>query len=161
MTARPEYVDVWIFRVRDGAMEMLMLRRTSGRLLGGLWQCVAGAIEPGEGIVAAALRETAEETGIRGDAIEAFYSLDFVASFLWEPSDAVVSSVHFALRVRPDVEPELSNEHDERRWLSPGEAIAISVWPAYREAIGRVRDCLLDPDREPWFRVAVEPGAVD
>jgi 8-oxo-dGTP pyrophosphatase MutT (NUDIX family) len=160
MPARPDYVDIWIFRVRDGAPEMLLLRRATGRILAGLWQCVAGSIEPGETIVAAALREVDEETGIRGDAIEAFYSLDFVASFLWEPADEVLSSVHFALRVAPGAEPVLSHEHDERRWLGPESAMALCVWPAYREAIARVRDNLLDPDRERWFRVASDSGAV-
>ncbi|MEA2519600.1 MAG: hypothetical protein QOF49_1680, partial [Chloroflexota bacterium] len=42
MTARPEFVDVWIFRVRVGNVDLLMLRRAPNRLLGGLWQCVAG-----------------------------------------------------------------------------------------------------------------------
>jgi 8-oxo-dGTP pyrophosphatase MutT (NUDIX family) len=158
MTARPEYVDVWIFRVRDAALELLLLRRSPGRLLGGMWQCVAGAIEPEEGIVAAALREAVEETGFSGSAIEAFYSLDFVASFLWEPADAVYSSVHFAMRVGPTAEPVLSTEHAEVAWLAPDDAIARAVWPAYREAITRVRENLVDPAREPWFRVEVPEG---
>jgi len=55
----------------------------------------------------------------------------------------------------------LSEEHDRYRWLTIDEAIAASVWPAYREAITRVRDCLLDPAREPWFRIPPAKAAVD
>ena len=134
---------------------MLMLHRAPGRVLAGLWQGVSGKIEMDEQIVHAALREVREETGITGDKIEALYSLDSVASFLWAPLDAVMSSVHFALRVRPDVEPARSLEHDDHRWLSFDDAIAASVWPDYRESIRRVRDCILDPERAPWFELSL------
>ena len=131
-----------------------MLHRSPGRaILPGLWQGVSGSIEPGEGIVAAALREVHEETGIDGDRIEQLYSLDFVASFLWQPQDTVLSSVYFALRVARDVEPALSDEHDRLEWLSIDAAIERSVWPAYREALGRLRECLLDSERASWFEL--------
>jgi dATP pyrophosphohydrolase len=147
-----------VILVRDGAtgLEVLMLHRSPGRaILPGLWQGVSGSIEPGEGIVDAALREVREETGIDAARIDRLYSLDFVASFLWEPLDTVLSSVYFALRVPSEVEPSLSDEHDTFEWLSIDEAISRSAWPAYREALARVRDCLLDPDRAPWFELAM------
>lgn len=153
MTARPDLVDVWIFRVVDGAGEILMLHRSRGRVLPGLWQGVSGKIEDNESIADAALREVREETGIDAEAIEGFYSLDSVASFFWEPLDAVMTSVYFGLRVAPATAPALSHEHDAFRWLPFDEAIAASVWPAYRDGICRVRDCLLDPDRAAWFEL--------
>ncbi|MGH2465807.1 MAG: NUDIX domain-containing protein, partial [Candidatus Limnocylindrales bacterium] len=65
---RPDLVDVWIFRIPAGAVdesgiEILLLRRAPGRILAGLWQCVSGSLEPGETVVAGALRELHEETG--------------------------------------------------------------------------------------------------
>jgi hypothetical protein len=30
------------------------------------------------------------------------------------------------------------------------------IWPGYRDAIGRVRDHLLDPTRAPWFRLGLD-----
>jgi len=161
VTVRPDLVDVWIFRVLDEEPQVLMLHRAPGRILPGLWQGVSGKIEDGERIIEAALREVREETGITGAAIERLYSLDFVASFLWEPVDAVMTSVYFALRVRPDAEPALSHEHDDHRWLSISDALAASVWPAYREGIERVRDCILHPERAPWFELPDDTGAVD
>jgi 8-oxo-dGTP pyrophosphatase MutT (NUDIX family) len=160
MTVRPDLVDVWIFRVVGDQPQILMLHRAPGRILPGLWQGVSGKLEDGERIVEAALREVREETGITGAAIESLYSLDFVASFPWDPIDAVMTSVYFALRVRPDVEPVLSHEHDAHRWLSIDAALAASVWPAYREGVGRIRDCILDPDRAPWFELPFGAGAV-
>jgi 8-oxo-dGTP pyrophosphatase MutT (NUDIX family) len=104
-------------------------------------------------VVGAARRELREETGFDGATIDAFYSLDLVAEFLWEPSDALLSSAYFAARVPAGSEPVLSHEHDESRWVSVDEALALAVWPAYREAIGRIRDSLADPERARWFEV--------
>jgi 8-oxo-dGTP pyrophosphatase MutT (NUDIX family) len=150
---RPDLVDVWVFGLGPVGPEVLLLRRAPRRVLAGLWQGVSGLIEPGETIVEAARRELREETAIEGDAIEKFYHLDYVAEFVWAPSDALVASAHFAARVRPGVEPILSEEHDTARWASIDEALAVAVWPGYREAIGRIRDDLLDPERAPWFEL--------
>ena len=151
MPFRPDLVAVWIYRVarpdRPDAIELLLLRRAPGRALAGLWQCVTGSIEPGERVALAALRELAEETGIAGDAIEAFYDLDLVSQFHWPDADGVLSEVVFAVRVRPGTEPVLSHEHDASRWVAPDEAIRASVWPSYREAIERIATILPDPVR--------------
>ncbi len=99
---RPDLVDVWVFRIGpDGRPEILLMRRSPGRILAGLWQGVSGSLEPGERIAAGALRELREETGFAGPAIEAFFDLDQVNQF-HEPSvDAIVSAAVFAVRVGP------------------------------------------------------------
>ena len=153
MSLRPDFVDCWMFRVRDARAEVLLIRRSPGRILAGLWQCVSGGLEPGERITAGALRELAEETGFGPAAIEAFYDLDLVNQF-HEPSvDAVVMAAVFAVRVRPEFEPVLSHEHDGARWLPLEAAHRQVVWPAYRTAIERIRDEVLDPARAPWFEL--------
>jgi dihydroneopterin triphosphate diphosphatase len=155
MARRPDLIDVWPFRLVDGHAEVLLLHRAAGRLLAGLWQGVSGFIEPGESIVAAARREVAEETAFDADVIEARYHLDYVAEFLWERSDSLVSSVYFAFRIAPGNDPVLSHEHDAFRWVPIDEALRIAVWPAYREALVRLRDNLLDADRARWFELEV------
>ena len=150
---RPDLVDCWIFRVTERGPDVLLIRRAPGRILPGLWQCVSGSLEPGERIAVGALREVLEETAYDARTIEAFYDLDLVNQF-HEPSvDAVVTSAVFAIRVRPDAEPRLSHEHDGFRWVTVGEALREVIWPAYRTALERIRDDLLDADRAPWFEL--------
>ncbi|MBI3747814.1 MAG: NUDIX domain-containing protein [Chloroflexi bacterium] len=157
---RPDIVAVWVYRAPDpgrpDALEILLIRRAPGRELAGLWQCVTGSIESGERIALAALRELGEETGIAADAIEAFYDLDLVIPFHWPDADAILSEVVFAVRVRRDVEPVLSREHDTYRWVDPAEAARLTVWPSYRESIERIVAVLTDPARALWLETTLE-----
>jgi 8-oxo-dGTP pyrophosphatase MutT (NUDIX family) len=152
---RPDLIECWVFRVVEpGArLEVLLIRRAPDRIFPGLWQCVTGGIERDETVPAAAMREVREETGLGPAEIEAFYDLDQVAPFYDEGPDGVVVSAIFAARARPDAVARVSPEHDGLRWVPAGEAPALAVWPSYAESVRRVRDILLDPALEPWFRL--------
>jgi 8-oxo-dGTP pyrophosphatase MutT (NUDIX family) len=160
---RPDIVDCWIFRVAAGAapdaaplVEILLIRRSPGRILPGLWQCVSGSVEPGERVALAALREVEEETGFGPGSIEAFFDLDLVNQF-HEPSvDGVMLAAVFAVRAQNGVEPVLSHEHTAFRWLPLEDAWREVVWPGYRDAIERIRDHLLEPERAAWFRLGLD-----
>ena len=155
MMRRADLVDVWIFRVIEGAPEILLLHRAVHRVLPGLWQGVSGLVEQDETITEAALRELREETELRTDEIEAFFHLDYVAEFLWEPADSLMTSVYFAVRVPPIWQPILSDEHDDYRWLPLDHALREAVWPGYREALVRLRENVLDPQRAAWFQLSL------
>jgi len=168
---RPDLVDIWIFRsgradsAGGGAeaaaapkveLEILLMRRSPGRILPGLWQCVSGSLEAGESVTDGALRELREETGYGPEQIRGFYDTDQVNQFHEPTVGAVVTSAVFAVRVSPAVEPTLSHEHDAMRWVSPDEALELAVWPAYRESIRRIVENLLDPDRAIWFELTLD-----
>lgn len=154
---RPNMVECWVFRVpAPGRLELLLVRRAAHRIFPGLWQCVTGGLLPGERVPMTALREVAEETGLARDAFEAFYDLDQTSQFYDEAFDGVITAVVFALRVRPDAEPVLSDEHDAFRWAEPEEALRLAVWPLYRESIERIRSRLLDPELAGWFELDLE-----
>lgn len=158
---RPDLVDCWMFRVPMTARgverpEILLIRRSPGRILPGLWQCVSGSLEPGERVAAGALRELKEETGFGAAEIEAFYDLDLVNQF-HEPSvDGVMTSAVFAVRLRADAEPRLSNEHDGAHWHDLDEAHQQVIWPGYRTAIERIRDDLSEAERAGWFELTLD-----
>jgi 8-oxo-dGTP pyrophosphatase MutT (NUDIX family) len=143
---RPDLVDVWVFRqtlAESGiGLEILLLRRSPGRILPGLWQCVSGSLEAGESVTAGALRELREETGFGPTEIEGFYDLDQVNQF-HEPSvGAIVTSAIFAVRLRAGAEPVLSHEHDASAGSRPRRR---SSWrsgpPTANPSAGSSRTC--------------------
>jgi 8-oxo-dGTP pyrophosphatase MutT (NUDIX family) len=128
-----------MFRVpAAGQVRILLLHRAPGRIYPGIWQPVTGSLESGERIVDGALRELVEETAIDPDGIEALYGLDQVNIFHADHIDAIQAEAVFAAELKPGVEADLSDEHDDQRWLAPGEASEMVVWPAYREAIAQI-----------------------
>jgi 8-oxo-dGTP pyrophosphatase MutT (NUDIX family) len=171
MSLRPDLIECWVFRVAPPAspedlrsdaerLEILLIRRAAHRIFPGLWQCVTGGVEPGEAVPAAAMREVLEETGLGPAEIEAFYDLDQVAPFYDEGADAVVVSAIFAARIRPAAEARASWEHDGLRWVPATDAPRLAIWPSYVESVRRVREQLLDPVFEPWFRLDEHGGRI-
>jgi 8-oxo-dGTP pyrophosphatase MutT (NUDIX family) len=153
MSARPDLVACWLFRLDpDGRPEILLIRRAPGRMYPGLWQCVTGKLEPGERIADAALREVAEETGLRAADLEAFFETDLVNWFHEASLDALLCEAVFAARVRADARVVLSFEHDDARWLPVLEAKALVTWPAYERAIDLVAWLVEHPERAAVFR---------
>ena len=154
MSARPDLVACWIFRLDTGGRpEILLIRRAGDRLYPGLWQCVTGKLEEGERIVDGALREVVEETGLRAQDLEAFFETDLVNWFHEASLDAVLCEAVFAARIRPGAEVVVSNEHDDHRWLSPDEAKALVTWPAYERAIDAVEWLVANPAKARAFRL--------
>lgn len=151
---RPDLVACWLYRV-DGAgrIEILLIHRAPGRMYPGLWQCVTGRLEPGETIVQGALREVVEETGFGRAEIEAVFETDIVNVFHERAIDALMVEAVFAARVRADATVVLSDEHDDLRWLTPAEAHALVIWPAYHRAIEQVEWLVANPDRTDVYRL--------
>lgn len=60
----PTIVPVVALALIDDAGRVLMQQRRIGKAHGGLWEFPGGKVEPGESLVAALVREIAEELGI-------------------------------------------------------------------------------------------------
>lgn len=158
MSARPDLVACWLFRVGvEGQPEILLIRRAPDRMYPGLWQCVTGKLEAGERIIEAVLREVAEETGIGPGEIEALYETDLVNWFHEASLDALLCEAVFAAQVSTATAIRISHEHDDLRWLDPVAAKAIVTWPAYERAIDTVKWLLDHPDKAAAFRLP-DPG---
>jgi dihydroneopterin triphosphate diphosphatase len=145
MTAtRIAFVDTYVLREGREGLEVLVLRRGPHGRCPGSWETVHGTIEPGETPVAAALRELAEETGLKptrlynASRVEAFYRHDADEVALIPAFVAVVDASAAAARG--------SVEHDRVEWLGPAEAAQRLAWPRERRALEDVLSILRSGD---------------
>jgi len=153
VSVRPDLVGCWIYRTSaERGVEILLIRRAPGRIYPGIWQCVTGGLEGDERVIDGALRELTEETAMGPDDIEVLYGLDQVNLFYADHIDALMAEAVFAAHVRSTVEPRLSDEHDDLRWVSPAAARELVVWPAYRFAIDQIEWLVEHPEHAAWLR---------
>jgi 8-oxo-dGTP pyrophosphatase MutT (NUDIX family) len=136
-------VDVVVYRVREGAAEVLMLRRASGGRNPGSWEGVHGAIDPDEAPVAAARREVREEVGIGNGS---WYNLSHVSQFYRHDRDEVTLIPAFAVRVSLEATVSRSHEHDAHEWLALEDARARATWPRFVTLLDAVERLLLRDD---------------
>ena len=148
-----DIVDVYPFRRIAGGVEFLQLRRAAGQRMAGTWQAVHGHIRPGEHVVAAALRELREETGLRPRAL---WQLQFVHSFYVAPEDAIRLCASLAAEIDPQAGVRLNEEHSDYRWLPADHALVQFLWPGQRRAIREILDEIILPGpAEPYLRLEI------
>jgi acetyl-CoA carboxylase carboxyl transferase subunit beta len=125
--------------ITDASGRVLLGRRASGVRIG-LWAFPGGAIEPGEDVAAAAVREAHEETGL---VIEPERLLSVVTNH-FEAFSALVVVVAASV-VSGDEQP--GDELNELRWLSLIEPLAEPIPEMAFEGDARV-----------LAKLAAEPG---
>lgn len=133
----PFQVLVIPVRETEQGPRFALLRREDA----GYWQGVAGGGEAGETPLAAARRETAEETGLDGDlefiCLQAQATVPVLAitgEFTWGPDVLVIPEYTFGVRVKRQT-LSLSSEHTEYGWFSLDVALAAVQWDSNRTAL--------------------------
>ncbi len=137
---RPESVLVVL---HDGCGNALLLERVSPP---GFWQSVTGSLEEGETPFATALREVAEETGIRlqpGQLIDWHTRNEYEIYPHWRhryaPGVTRNTEHVFSARI-PAASPVRTApaEHSVHRWLPLAQAAELVFSPSNREALLRL-----------------------
>ena len=115
-------VIVYVLKNTAHGRKLLFLHRSGGVYKGGWWP-VAGTPEAGEKPIETALRELKEETGLAPTESYDFGLYDFGMEI---PNvDGVRILRAYVAYVADDVRIQLNHEHDEFRWISGQEAIAM------------------------------------
>lgn len=119
--------------LHDG--RLLAARRSAPPELAGRWELPGGKVEPGETPEAALVRELREELGVRARPQERVPGE-------WPLRSPYVLRVWIVRLLDGSPLPRPLQDHDELRWLEPGEIWDVD-WldqdvPAVREVAGRI-----------------------
>jgi len=112
------------------------------------WQFIAGGGENGETPIEAAIRETAEEIGIKPKNIKQLTCVAYVPAEViaenkrqhWNKNTFVIPEYSFAFEC--ELEPTLSNEHTEYKWLTYDEARKLLKWDSNKVAMYEINSII-------------------
>src|SRR5206468_11827853 len=110
----------------------------------GTWALPKGVIDAGESAAESALREVAEETGVRGRLLDKLGDIRYVYTWEGERVFKVVSFylVRYSRGRLGDVPAEHAHEVAETRWLPLDEAPKLLAYKGEREMAERARALL-------------------
>lgn len=103
-------VDLVIFTVREGALQVLLIERGVPPFRG-RWALPGGFVLEGEALEAAARRELEEETGLRDVYLEQLYTFGDPGR---DPRGRTIAVAYFALT--PPAEPRASTDAAKAAW---------------------------------------------
>ena len=129
------------YKIIDGEILFCVFKRADSDQ----WQFVAGGGENGETPIEAAKRETAEEIGIEPTNIKQLTCIAYVPAEViaksrrqhWDETAYVIPEYSFAFEC--DLEPTLSNEHTEYKWLTYEEARKLLKWDSNKVAMYEIK----------------------
>lgn len=132
MEIKSEMVEVHLFKIVDGDLKYLILKRSENEIFPGLWQMVTGKIECGEKAYETAIREIKEETGLLPKKL---WVVPNINSFYSQAEDCISLLPVFAAQLSSSCSVKISEEHCEYKWVSSKEAKKLFAWQGQRKSI--------------------------
>ncbi len=104
--------------------QYLLLRRSERKDYGrGIWECITGRVDQGEGFEDALRREVREELGVD---VQVEHILGTTHFYRGAPTpDNELVGVVYLCSLQDPTSIHISAEHADCRWLSAGEALAL------------------------------------
>lgn len=126
--------------VRDDRDRLLLVRRTDD----GNWELPGGRVDVGETVARAAVREVAEEAGVRVKIVGLAGVYSDPSHVLVYPGEGALQQVAICFHARPEVDRAAPARPDgvetsAARWFEPEDVGSLVMHPAVRR---RVRDVL-------------------
>jgi len=132
MEIKLEMVEVHLFKIVDGDLKYLILKRSENEIFPGLWQMVTGKIECGEKAYETAIREIKEETGLLPKKL---WVVPNINSFYSQADDCISLLPVFAAQLSSSCSVKISEEHCEYKWVSSKEAKKLFAWEGQRKSV--------------------------
>src|SRR6202008_4448357 len=107
-------VDVVIFALRDGELQVLLIQRGIPPFEG-QWGLPGGFVRDGESLEAAARRELVEETGVKDVYLEQLYTFGDPDR---DPRGRVITVSYFALAPSESIKFHASTDASDADWFS-------------------------------------------
>lgn len=119
MFARTTQVEIIVFKIIDGEILFLLLKRNEQK--GGFWQPVTGGVHCQESLTQAVRRELKEETGVD----EPLRIIDDVYYFEFNTRYGLLKEYVFGAEVIAGANVKISPEHTEMKWCVLDDSLAL------------------------------------
>lgn len=130
-------VEVHVFKLIDGKMRFLLLKRSEKDIYPDLWQMVTGRIEENEKAYETAIREVSEESGLK---VKKLWVVPNINSFYSADSDRITLIPVFAVLTDESESVELSDEHSDFMWVDKDECKRMLAWPGQQKSVDILHD---------------------
>ncbi len=145
-------IDVYVYRLKKGKPEFLLLLRSSKKIYAHQWRMIGGKVEQGEKYWEAALRELKEETAL---IPEKFWVIPSLNSFYEASSDQIHQIPAFAVEIDIKALPELNEEHTDYTWISIEELDSYLNWPEQKRLIRLTNNLVVNDQILPEWLISI------
>lgn len=144
-------INIAVIRRLDGIWEYLLLQRSGeDTVYEGVWGLLSGTRDDHETVTELALRELAEETGLRPNLL---FASEYCLQFFEPTRDEVWTLPVLVVVVDSDCQVHLNSENRALRWLPCDEAATLAHWRNLKDVIRMLEDDLTNFPPPNWVEM--------